>query len=100
MYQRIRDLREDRDLRQQDVAAYLCCTQVCYSNYENGAVTFQRRCCASWPTFSARARTICLAVQTRKGPIRQKKVEGNHALAKLHKPCGAGLEDVPIVVGM
>ena len=28
MYQRIRDLREDRDLMK--------CTQVCYSNYETG----------------------------------------------------------------
>ena len=35
-YQRIRDLREDRDLLQKDVAAYLKCTQVCYSNYETG----------------------------------------------------------------
>ena len=32
MYQRIRDLREDRDLLQKDVAAYLKCTQVCYSS--------------------------------------------------------------------
>ena len=30
MYQRIRDLREDADLRQQDMAEYLQCTQVCY----------------------------------------------------------------------
>lgn len=36
MYQRIRDLREDRDLLQKDVAVYLKCTQVCYSNYETG----------------------------------------------------------------
>lgn len=36
MYQRIRDLREDRDLRQQDLAAYLQCSQVCYSYYELG----------------------------------------------------------------
>ena len=36
MYQRIRDLREDRDLMQKDLAAYLKCTQVCYSNYETG----------------------------------------------------------------
>ena len=39
MYQRIRDLRADRDLLQKDVAAYLKCTQVCYSNYETGKVT-------------------------------------------------------------
>ena len=29
-------MREDRDLLQKDVAAYLRCTQVCYSNYEIG----------------------------------------------------------------
>lgn len=36
MYDRIRSLREDNDLRQIDLAAYLKCTQVCYSNYETG----------------------------------------------------------------
>ena len=36
MYRRIRDLREDRDLKQADLAALLNCTQACYSNYENG----------------------------------------------------------------
>ena len=36
MYHRIRDLREDHDLLQKDIAAYLQCTQVCYSNYETG----------------------------------------------------------------
>ena len=52
MYQRIRDLREDADLWQQDMAdnhefmnllksdldmaEYLQCTQVCYSYYESG----------------------------------------------------------------
>lgn len=36
MYRRIRDLREDRDLRQRDLAAYLRCSQVSYSYYELG----------------------------------------------------------------
>ena len=36
MYTRIRDLREDRDLKQEDLARLLNCTQACYSNYENG----------------------------------------------------------------
>lgn len=36
MYHRIRDLREDHDLLQKDIAAYLQCTQVCCSNYETG----------------------------------------------------------------
>ena len=36
VYRRIRDLREDRDLMQEDLAKLLNCTQACYSNYENG----------------------------------------------------------------
>ncbi len=36
MYRRIRDLREDNDLTQEQLAVYLHCTQVCYSHYENG----------------------------------------------------------------
>ncbi len=36
MYRRIRDLREDKDLLQKDLAAYLQCSQVCYSSYELG----------------------------------------------------------------
>ena len=36
MHARIRALREDRDLKQEDLAKFLNCTQACYSNYENG----------------------------------------------------------------
>jgi transcriptional regulator with XRE-family HTH domain len=36
MYQRIRDLREDRDLTQQQIADYLSCAQGTYSGYELG----------------------------------------------------------------
>ncbi len=36
MYQRIRDLREDRDMKQREVAEYLRCSQQVYSNYELG----------------------------------------------------------------
>ena len=35
-YQRIRDLREDRDLKQRELADYLNCSQRVYSNYELG----------------------------------------------------------------
>ena len=33
---RLRDMREDHDLTQSDLAQILHCTQVCYSNYETG----------------------------------------------------------------
>lgn len=36
MYKRIRDLREDHDLKQQDIAAILNITQSTYSRYEAG----------------------------------------------------------------
>lgn len=35
-YIRIRNLREDHDLRQKELAAYLNCSQQVYSNYELG----------------------------------------------------------------
>lgn len=36
LYPRIKDLREDMDLSQADVAKVLNCTQAAYSYYENG----------------------------------------------------------------
>ena len=37
-YQRIRDLREDADLLQKDLAKLLNCSQQTYSDYERGIV--------------------------------------------------------------
>ena len=36
MYRRIRELREDHDLTQKEISAYLHCSQQVYSNYELG----------------------------------------------------------------
>mgnify|MGYP002508295958 CR=1 FL=1 len=36
MYKRIRDLREDRELTQKELAKFLNCSQQVYSNYELG----------------------------------------------------------------
>lgn len=36
LYKRIRELREDNDIKQTEIAEYLKCTQECYSYYENG----------------------------------------------------------------
>ncbi|MBR0416657.1 MAG: helix-turn-helix transcriptional regulator [Firmicutes bacterium] len=36
MYQRIKDLREDHDLKQKEIAKILSCSQRVYSNYERG----------------------------------------------------------------
>ncbi|MDE6111015.1 MAG: helix-turn-helix domain-containing protein [Eubacterium sp.] len=37
-FKRIRDLREDNDLKQKDLAAYLSIDQSTYSDYENGKI--------------------------------------------------------------
>lgn len=39
MYQRIRDLREDSDFSQKEIALLLNCSQQVYSNYELGQRT-------------------------------------------------------------
>ena len=44
MYRRIRDMREDKDLLQKDLAEYLQCGQVCYSYYETGKRDIPHRC--------------------------------------------------------
>jgi len=36
MYQRIRDLREDKDMTQREMAELLHCSQRVYNNYEKG----------------------------------------------------------------
>ena len=36
MYKRIRDLREDKELTQKELAKFLNCSQQVYSNYELG----------------------------------------------------------------
>ena len=36
MYSRLRDLREDRDMKQRELASLLNCSQQVYSNYDLG----------------------------------------------------------------
>lgn len=43
MYERIRNLREDKDMTQTQVATYLNCSQRIYSNYERGEVDIPTR---------------------------------------------------------
>ena len=38
LYQRIRNLREDKDLTQKQMGEILCCSQRVYSNYERGDI--------------------------------------------------------------
>ncbi|MGN1419820.1 MAG: helix-turn-helix domain-containing protein [Acutalibacteraceae bacterium] len=40
VFKNVRDLREDNDLKQREVAAYLGVSQNTYSQYENGIIAF------------------------------------------------------------
>ncbi|HJB26731.1 MAG TPA: helix-turn-helix domain-containing protein [Firmicutes bacterium] len=44
MYKRIKELREDRDLKQKEIADILCITQSTYSRYENGQLDIPSEC--------------------------------------------------------
>ena len=43
MYPRIRELREDKDLTQKEIAQILNCSQRVYSNYERGDIDIPTR---------------------------------------------------------
>lgn len=58
MYRRIRELREDRDWSQANVAKELNCSQQVYSNYELGQRDIPQRCSSSWQSCTTPAWTI------------------------------------------
>jgi len=43
LYIRVRNLREDKDMTQMQMAKHLCCSQRVYSNYERGDVDIPSR---------------------------------------------------------
>ena len=60
MYQRIRDLREDRDLMQKDLAAYLKCTQVVIPITKLESVISRPMCSRRFPYTMIQVLTISL----------------------------------------
>ena len=74
MYERIRNLREDKDLSQQDMADYLHCTQVCYSNYENGKRDIPTAVLIALAEFHHTSVDYLLGRTPEKSPIRRSKM--------------------------
>ena len=70
MYQRIRDLREDRDLKQGDIAKVLNCSQACYSYYESGKRDIPTEVLQKLADFYGVSVDYLRGVQKRKGPTR------------------------------
>lgn len=51
MILKIRDLREDHDLKQNEIASLLNCSQVCYSRYETGERAIPLECLVTLAEF-------------------------------------------------
>ena len=53
MYPRLRDLRQDQDLTQKQLAALLKMSQTGYSKYETGETTCPPGCSSAWRSCTA-----------------------------------------------
>ena len=67
-YEIIRDLREDRDLTQQDVANYLNMSRATYNHYELGHTNLTEDIIVKLATFYQVTPNVILNFQTRKEP--------------------------------
>lgn len=74
MYRRIRDLREDKDLTQTQVAKMLNCSQRVYSNYERGDVEMSTRVLIELAKFHDTSVDYLLELTDEKHPYPRKKV--------------------------
>ncbi len=78
VYERIRNLREDRDLRQQDLADYLNCSQVAYSRYELGMRDIPTDTLIKLAEFYDTSVDYLLSLTDEKKPYRRKKKSLGH----------------------
>lgn len=73
MYRRIRDLREDRDMTQAQMAKILNCSQRAYSNYERGVVNISTKLLVEIAQFHGTSVDYLLDVTDEKRPYPEKK---------------------------
>jgi len=72
MYQRIKDLREDADLSQRQIAEALSCSQQTYSNYETGARTIPPEILIKLAQLHNTSVDYLLGLTDRKAPFQKK----------------------------
>ena len=71
MYRRIRELREDRDLLQKDMAVLLNCSQVAYSRYELGSRDIPTDVLITLAKFHNTSVDYILGITDEKNPYRE-----------------------------
>ena len=79
-YERIRNLREDADLYQRDLAEYLHCSQVAYSRYELGARDIPTDVLIALAKFYNTSIDYLLGITDEKEPYPRKKTALQHYL--------------------
>ena len=72
MYRRIRDLREDRDMTQVQIAKILHCSQRAYSNYERGVVDMSTKSLIELAKFHGTSVDYLLELTDEKRPYPEK----------------------------
>ena len=73
MYQRIRDLREDKDLKQRELGEILNCSQRIYSNDERGEVDIPTQVLIKLAEFYNTSVDYLLGLTDEKKPYPRKK---------------------------
>ena len=73
MYQKIRDLREDKDLTQTQIEKILNCSQRIYSNYERGEVDIPTQVLIKLAEFHRTSVDFLLGLTDEKRPYPSKK---------------------------
>ena len=73
MYEKIRDLREDKDLTQTQIAKILNCSQRIYSNYERGEVDIPTQVLIKLAEFHRTSVDFLLGLTDEKRPYPRKK---------------------------
>lgn len=73
MYQKIRDLREDKDLTQTQIAKILNCSQRIYSNYERGKVDIPTQVLIKLAEFHGTSVDFLLGLTDEKRPYPRKR---------------------------
>lgn len=73
MYQKIRDLREDKDLTQTQIAKILNCSQRIYSNYERGEVDIPTQVLIKLAEFHGTSVDFLLRLTDEKRPYPRKR---------------------------
>lgn len=73
MYQKIRDLREDKDLTQTQIAKISNCSQRIYSNYERGEVDIPTQVLIKLAEFHGTSVDFLLGLTDEKRPYPRKR---------------------------